>query len=166
MSGRESRLRTAADAAKALRQYQELKNSGRVARAIIIAELKDGGFQVLGQMLTPAEMAPMLMIAADMLAQAEEGRRIVRMEGHVEPEKRGERVGVTTPTNQRGIRKGPDGSLVPPTGENFISCGECHHPHFHVLNHNNDDGVPARLACSHCGNEIIVHRVVHGMGTA
>lgn len=163
MTERQSRLRTAADAAKALRQYQELKNSGRVAKAIIIAELKDGNYQVLGQMLTPEEMVPLLVVAADAVAQADAGRRIVRMEARIEPKKRGERVGITT--RQRGITTGQDGTLVPPAGEDFISCGECHHPHFFVLYHN-DHNTMSRFACSHCGNEVILHRITHGFGTA
>jgi hypothetical protein len=165
MTDRPARFRSAADKSKALHQYQELKRSGRVAKAVVVAEMKDGSFEVLGQELTPREIGPLLFVAAEALVAADADRKIVKLRARVEPAKRGERVGVRLP--DREITRAPDGVLIPPEGENFMSCGECAHPSFHVLNFNDDDGgVPARLACSHCGNEIKLHRVMHRGGTA
>jgi hypothetical protein len=69
------RLRTAMDPGKAFRQYDELRRSGRLKEALIVAETKDGHFQVLAQMTDPAGAARLCMIAAEALAQVPENLR-------------------------------------------------------------------------------------------
>ena len=64
------RLRTATAKAKALAQYEELRRSGRVKSAVIIAELTDGSWQILGQRMTPGDMTLALVLAADALQHA------------------------------------------------------------------------------------------------
>jgi hypothetical protein len=121
-----ARLQTAVDRAKALQQYETLRRSNMIVKAVVITELRDGSFHVLGQNLTPNEIAPLLMIGADALTHAERNRRIVKLVSHVEPERRGEHN--RAKPRVRAITKDADGVLVPPGGENFISCGECNHP--------------------------------------
>jgi len=158
-----ARLQTAVDRAKALKQYETLRRSNMVVKAVVIAGLKDGSFHVLGQNLTPDEIAPLLMIAANALTHAESDRRIVKLVSHVEPERRGEHN--QAKPRARAITKDADGVLVPPTGENFISCGECNHPTWHVL-HYNDTDQTSRYACAHCGNEVANVMITHAPGTA
>lgn len=146
------RVRTTENKANALAQYDDLKRQGGVIRSVVIAELASGDVQVLGQMLTPPEMGRLLMIAAHALTKADEHRKIARLVAHQEPVKRG--TPNEAPTAPRSIKMDADGNLVPPPGENFISCGECHHPTFHVLLHNSGN-TNSRIACAHCGNEII-----------
>ena len=134
-----------------MRQYEALKRSGIVTKAVVIAELKDGSFHVLGQSLTPTEIAPLLVVAAEALTQADADRKIVKLVSRVEPDKPG------THNAQRArvkeIKVAPDGTLVPPKGENFISCGECGHPSWYVLHYDELD-TQSRTACAHCGNEV------------
>jgi hypothetical protein len=163
MTDRAARLQTALDRGKAMKQYEALRRANVVVKAVVITELKDGSYHVLGQNLTPEEIAPLLMVGAEALTQAEANRRIVKLVAHQEPEKRGEHN--RSRPRVREITKDADGVLVPPRGENFISCGECHHPQFHVLHHNADDTL-ARYACSHCGNEIKNIPILHQGGTA
>lgn len=163
MSDRPARFQTAADKTKALRQYEALKRSNMVVKAVVIAELKDGSFHVLGQELTPTEIAPLLLIGSEALVAADANRKIVRLVSRVEPEKRGEHN--RQPARQREIKTAPDGTLAPPAGENFISCGECNHPQWLVL-HRNADDTHARMACSHCGNEVKAVRITHEGGHA
>ena len=158
-----ARFQTAADKTKALRQYEALKRSNMVVRAVVITELKGGDYHVLGQNLVPEEMAPLLVVAAEALTQAEAGRKIVKLVGHVEPEKRGEHNRAAPRAKE--IRTAPDGTLTPPPGENFISCGECNHPQFYILQDNVTDQT-TRFCCSHCGNEIKMVPIHHQSGTA
>lgn len=159
------RLRTAGrDKKKALEHYQELRRDGKVERALVIAEDKDGTITVLGQMLTPNEIAELMLWAARGLEHLMERHNEPRREAHETPAVPGEVVGITNPS--RAITTGEDGTLVPPPGEHFISCGECNHPRFYVTDPIAEDGVPARLSCGHCGNEIIIHRVYHEEGRA
>ena len=158
-----SRIQTAKNKTKALRQYEALKRSGIVTKAVVIAELKGGDFHVLGQDLTPEEMAPLLVVAAEALTQADAGRKVVKLVAHVEPGKRGEHN--RQAPRAKEITTAPDGSLVPPKGENFISCGECNHPQWFVL-HDNATEQLTRYACSHCGNEVKNIMISHAPGTA
>ena len=158
-----SRFQTAADKTKALRQYEALKRSNMVVKAVVITELKDGSYHILGQSLIPEEMAPLLVVAADALSQAEAGRKLVKLVSRVEPERRGEHN--RSPPRVKEIRTAPDGTLVPPAGENFISCGECNHPQWYVLQ-NNVTEQTTRFACSHCGNEVKNIMITHQPGTA
>ena len=151
MSGA-SRIQTALDRTKAMKQYETLRRSNMVTKAVVIAELKDGSFHVLGQNLTPEEIAPLLVVGAESLTAVESNRRIVKLVVHQEPEKRGEHNRAKPRAKQ--ITKDAEGVLVPPPGENFISCGECHHPTWHIL-HYNDSDQTSRYACSHCGNEVV-----------
>jgi len=144
-------LKTAAMKNRALKQYDDLKRSGAVRKAIVVAELNDGSFQVLGQMLKPFEMAPLLVVAAEALAQADAERMIVRLEVHEEPAIRGKRN--EQPPRRPEIIHKSDGSMDPPRGENFISCGECNHPRWYVLHYDVMDSL-SRYACAHCGNEV------------
>lgn len=158
------RLRTAAtDRRKALEHYQDLRRSGKSVRAVVISEDKDGAITVLGQMLKPEEIAGLLMIAADALAHVETEQRKPKLEPHHAPISVGEHTQGTIP--KRGITLDAEGIMVPPDGENIISCGECHHPRWYILLSNADEA-PSRYACAHCGNEIVVHRIVHGEGRA
>ena len=158
-----SRFQTAADKTKALRQYEALKRSNMVVKAIVVTELKSGDYHVLGQNLTPEEMAPLLVVAAEALTQAEAGRKIVKLVSHVEPEKRGEHN--RSAPRAKEIKTAPDGTLVPPSGENFISCGECDHPQWFVLQDNATERT-TRFACSHCGNEVKNIMITHAPGAA
>jgi hypothetical protein len=158
-----SRLQTALDRAKAMKQYETLRRSGMVSKAVVIAELKDGSFHILGQNLTPAEIAPLLMVGADALVHADADRRIVKLVAYQEPEQRGEPN--RAKPRPRTITQDADGVLVPPPGENFISCGECNHPTWHVLHHNDTD-TTSRYACAHCGNEVAEIRITHPPGRA
>ena len=158
------RLRTAAtDRKKALDHYQDLRRSGKSKRAVVISEAEDGSITILGQMLKPEEIAELLMIAADALQYAEAGRTIAKLEVHQMPISVGEHSQGTIP--KRGITLDAEGVMVPPEGENIISCGQCHHPRWYICLRN-DDETPARWACAHCGNEVVMHRIVHGEGRA
>jgi len=158
-----SRFQTALDRTKALKQYETLKRSGMVAKAVVIAELKDGSYHILGQNLKPHEMAPMLVVAAEALTQADADRTLVKLVAHQEPEKRGEWN--RSKPRTREITTGPDGVLIPPPGENFVSCGECNHPTWFVLHHDGDD-TQSRIACAHCSNEVVSLRITHESGRA
>lgn len=160
---RPGRIQTAVDRTKALKQYETLRRANMVVKAVVIAELKDGSFHVLGQNLTPEEIAPLLVVGAECLEQVESGRRIVKLVAHQEPEKRGEHN--QAKPRARQITKNADGVLVPPPGENFISCGECNHPTWHVL-HYNDIEQTSRYACAHCGNEVVNIPITHREGHA
>jgi hypothetical protein len=163
MTDRAARLQTALDRGKAMKQYEALRRANVVVKAVVITELKDGSYHVLGQNLTPEEIAPLLMVGADALTHAEANRRIVKLVAHQEPEKRGEHN--RSKPRIREITKDADGVLVPPPGENFISCGECNHPTWHVLHHNDSD-TTSRYACAHCGNEVKEIRITHAPGQA
>lgn len=158
-----SRLQTALDRSKALKQYETLKRAGMVTKAVVIAELKDGSFHILGQNLLPHEIAPMLMVGAEALAHADENRTLIKLVALQEPEKRG--IHNQAKPRQKEIKTGPDGVLIPPPGENFVSCGECSHPTWFVLHHDATDA-QSRLACSHCGNEVVALRMHHQEGRA
>lgn len=158
------RFRTAAtDKRKALEHYQDLRRSGKSKRAVVISEAENGDVTVLGQMLKPDEIAGLLMVAAQALEHADAGRTIAKLEIHHEPISVGEHSQGTIP--KRGITLDAEGIMVPPEGENIISCGQCHHPRWYVLL-NNADETPSRYACAHCGNEVVMHRIVHEEGRA
>ena len=75
MVDRPGRLRTAMDVRKAFRQYDEMRRTGNLERALIITETSDGHFHVLGQMTDPAGCARLCLVAADALAQVPEDQR-------------------------------------------------------------------------------------------
>lgn len=161
---RQVRLRTAAsDRRKALEHYQDLRRAGKSKRAVVISEAENGDVTVLGQMLKPDEVAGLLLIAADGLAHIDAEQRKARLEPHHQVISVGEHSQGTIP--KRGITLDGEGIMVPPEGENIVSCGECHHPRWYLLFHNNDES-PSRYACAHCGNEVVVHRMVHSEGRA
>jgi hypothetical protein len=158
------RVRTAAsDRRKALDHYQELRRSGKSKRAVVISEAEDGEVTILGQMLKPDEIAGLLLIAADAIAHIGTEQRKPKLEPHHQVISVDEHSQGTIP--KRGITLDAEGIMVPPDGENIISCGQCHHPRWYVL-HNNADDMPSRYACAHCGNEVVMHRIVHGEGRA
>ena len=72
MPDRQGRLRTAVDVRKAFRQYDEMRRTGNLERALIITETSDGHFHILGQMTDPAGCARLCMVAAEALAQVPE----------------------------------------------------------------------------------------------
>ena len=154
--GRLVRLRTASNKAKAFAQYEELRRSGQVKAAVVIAELNDGSWQVLGQRMTPGEMAQALVVGAEGLSHVEGNRAVERIvikpEPHQAPLSTGETAGLSL--KAKAITTDAEGILVPPYGENFISCGECKHPRWYVLHTDADDQI-SRVACAHCGNEVI-----------
>ena len=149
------RVRTAADKGKALAIYNELRRSGRVARALIVAQLHDGSWQVLGSGMVPSEMTEALFVGANALTRAEERMQDVRPEPHEEPVARGEPTG-DTPL-RRSAATLPDGTLQAPLGEGWMSCGECHHPRWFAT-HKDLTAAPGRLVCAHCGNEVVFAR--------
>jgi hypothetical protein len=151
------------DKKKALDQYQELRRTGRTDSAVVVCDMKDGSLQILGQGKSLAEIAIALVAALTAIEPQLDQQNAPKLEPREEPIGRGEVVGITKRT--RDIKTAPDGTLQPPPGENFISCGECHHPRWYVLNHNDED-IPSRFACAACGNEIVLHRIFHGEGTA
>jgi hypothetical protein len=158
------RLRSAAtDKRKALEHYQDLRRSGKSKRAVVISEAEDGAITILGQMLKPSEIAGLLLIAAEAVAHIETEQRKPKLEPHHEVISVGEHSQGTIP--KRGITLDAEGIMVPPEGENIISCGQCHHPRWLIL-FNNADETPSRYACAHCGNEVVVHRIVHDEGRA
>jgi hypothetical protein len=158
------RVRTAAtDRRKALGHYQDLRRAGKSKRAVVISEAENGEITVLGQMLKPDEIAGLLLIAAEAVAHIGAEQRKPKLEPHHQVISVGEHSQGTIP--KRAITLDADGIMVPPDGENIISCGECHHPRWYVLL-NNADETPSRYACAHCGNEVVMHRVVHGEGRA
>jgi hypothetical protein len=157
------RFRTAAhDKRKALEHYQDLRRAGKSKRAVVISEGEDGTVTVLGQMLKPHEIGQLLLIAADALSHAEEGRTIAKLESHQEPHRRGERVGRA---RKPEVTYAPDGTLIPPEGENLISCGECNHPRWYIFHRNETDDL-ARYSCAHCGNEVKAIPIFHAEGRA
>jgi len=158
-----SRFQTALDRTKALKQYETLRRSGVVTKAVVIAELKDGSYHILAQNMRAHEMAPMLVVAAEALTQADADRTMVKLVAHKEPERRG--VHNQSKPRAKEIKTGTDGVLIPPAGENFVSCGECNHPTWFVLHHNADD-TQSRIACGHCGNEVVNLRITHPEGRA
>jgi len=160
--GHPVRFQTALDRGKALKQYEALRRSNMVSEAVVIARLKDGSFHVLGQNLKPEEIATLLVVGAEALAHAEAGRTMVKAVAHVEPAKAGVHAGGNP--LPRSIKTAPDGTLVPPEGESFTSCGECGHPQWFVTV--KDDGSQGREVCSHCLNEVKPVAVFHRGGTA
>lgn len=158
-----SRIQTAVNRKKALKQYETLRRANVVDKAIVIAELKDGSYHILGQDLTPENMAPMLVAAVEALTHAEANRKLIKLVVHQEPAGRG--TWNQSKPRAKEIKTAPDGTMIPPAGENFISCGERNHPTWFVLHHDADD-TPSRTACSHCGNEVKMLRITHREGTA
>lgn len=149
------RIRTAVERKKALAQLTELRMSGQLARSVIIAELKNGDFIVLGQEMAPHEIPRAICAATMGLQAAEETRhRLTR-----EPLEYSVALGGESSPGERirpKITKDAQGTLVPPDGENFISCPVCTHPRYYVTAFN-DEQMPhpiARLSCAHCGNEV------------
>jgi hypothetical protein len=68
----EVRMRATSDREKALAQYDELRRSGQVKRAVIIAEMDDGSFQVLAQGMSLDQIAGSLRLAAEALIYTRE----------------------------------------------------------------------------------------------
>ena len=160
------RMRTAAtDKAKALAQYEELKRDGKVEKALVVTEGRDGAITVLGQMLKPFEIGKLLFAASQALADHD--AKMQASERKREPlEPFLSAAGFAGPARKiQEITTAPDGTLVPPDGEHFIGCGECHHSRFYVLLRGRDDA-PARYSCAHCGNEIKQIEVFHAEGRA
>ena len=157
------RVRTSSDRKKALDQYQEMKRMGRVESAVILCEMKDGTFQVLGQGMSIDQIASSLMVAARGVLGVKGEADMPKMEPHEEPVARG----TTTQgkVREREITIDGEGLMVPPPGENIISCGECSHPRWYVLFYNANES-PSRYACAHCGNEVKMIPVYHSEGTA
>jgi len=157
------RLRTVSDRKSAFQAYDEIRRTARSDGAVIIARMHDGSMQVLGNQMPLHEIGEALMAASYAVLRAEEKRTEIRPERHQEPYRRGQHN--RNRPAPRSIKLDADGVMVPPEGENFISCGECHHPRWYCLNRNDDDSI-SRLACAHCGNEVIQHRIFRAEGTA
>lgn len=157
------RIRTAEQRKKALAQLAELRANGQVESALVIVQRKDGDIEVLGQEMRPYEV-PRLLYAATMAIQDAEGGRVAaKLEPHVMPLSW---LGLAGPARKtKEVITSADGTLVPPPGEHFISCGECRHPRFYVLFDEKNDS-PRRFSCAHCGNEIKMIQVHHGEGRA
>jgi hypothetical protein len=160
-----ARVRTAADKKKALGIYDQMRREGKVARSLVVVERHNGHLDLLGQGLRLNEMADLIMASAQAVASAAEQQNAPRREAAAEPAEHGPVVGLTTPEHQRGMTTDAEGLLVPPAGETLISCSLCSHPRFHVTIVEADQ-LPGRVACAHCGNEIIFHRMHHPEGRA
>ena len=149
-----ARLRTAVEKKKALAQLSELRMSGKLRRSMVIAELTDGDFLVLGQEMKPHELPKMLHIAAMAIESADS----VRLQLKSEPLEYSIALGETTNPGERirpKITRDAAGYMVPPEGESIISCPECRHPRYYVLVPEDPLGPPvSRIACAHCGNEV------------
>jgi hypothetical protein len=147
------RMRTARDHKKAFVHYDELRRTGRVKCATIIAELHDGSFTVLGNQLTPDQMGRHLFIAAQGLEKVE-GRRD---EPRLHPQKvevpdvgfehSGGMPLMTTAT------RNPDGTLEAALGTTWLLCGECGHPRW-MATIDEITNAYRRLICASCGNEL------------
>jgi hypothetical protein len=157
------RVRTASDRKKALAQYDELRRMGRLESAVVLCDMKDGTFQILGQGQSLSQIAQSLLIATASITRALDQQNAIRPEPYEEPVQRG--VHNRSKPHPKSITTDADGNLVPPPGENFISCGECNHPRWYVL-HTNATDEPARIACAHCGNEVINRKMTHQGGFA
>lgn len=72
------RLRISEGRKKSLAQLAELRNSGQLAQAAVIAKLKDGNYVVLGQEMVPHELGAALLMAAEALQQVPEDQRAPR----------------------------------------------------------------------------------------
>lgn len=150
------RLRTATERRKALAQLQELRSQGKVGKALVIIERTDGDYEVLGQECTSVDLARMLAAAAVTARQVEDGRTALRPEAHEMPlgwggiANEGDRI-------RPKVTRDASGTMIPPSGENFISCAHCHHPRYFVLMGDADTPMAdlvKRLACGHCGEEV------------
>lgn len=149
------RVRTASDKKKALIQYEELRDAGGIESAIVIVEKKDGNITALGQGMRPFRLGQILLYVAQALRNLMDQNNKIA----AEPLSRDLDLGAMTTGDTmkvRGITKTPDGGFLPPAGENFISCGVCRHPRWHITLRDSDQN-PARFACAHCGNEIVLH---------
>jgi hypothetical protein len=69
------RLRISEGRKKSLAQLAELRNSGQLEQAAVIAKLKDGNYLVLGQEMVPEELGRALLFAAEALQQVPEDQR-------------------------------------------------------------------------------------------
>jgi hypothetical protein len=94
---RRVRLRLSSDRRKALQQYDDLRRTGRLDSAVILCDMKDGSFQVLGQGMDLAQIAQSLVIAAQTIANAEQ----MRQQPPAQP---------TPPEPQRSTRNPPPGA--------------------------------------------------------
>jgi hypothetical protein len=157
------RIRAASNKKKSLAQYDELRRSAHVAKAVVIAQMQDGTYQVLGQDMNLRDMAQALLVAAHAVTGAAERENRPVAEPHEMPISAEEPRGITM--HEREITRNAEGVMVPPEGETIISCGECRHPRWYVCFALADDQ-PARFACAHCGNEVKLHRIHHGEGRA
>jgi hypothetical protein len=162
IGGTRVRLRVSADRRTALLQYDEMRRMARVDKAVVLCSLKDGSFQVLGQGMTLDEIGQALLLASSGLESAAAQRNAVAFETHQEPLVRG--IHTMGKPILKTIGTGPGGELVPPPGEGFASCGECNHPKWFALH--GADGALSRIACAHCGNEVVNLRIGHVEGHA
>lgn len=158
------RLQVTANRKKAQRQYEELMRSGSVQSAVVIAELKNGqGYHVLGQGLGLEEVARALMVAAHGVSHAAERQDTPRA-GQTFGVSDGLEVGRAGPAIRGEVVKREDGTLVPPAGETWMTCGECSSSSWYITG--GDRGV-ARFVCTRCSNEVkLRHDILHGPGVA
>jgi hypothetical protein len=154
------RIRTATERKKALSQLTELRSQGKVGQALVIILRTDGDIEVLAQEMRAYEVPRLLYAATMALEHAEQGRVTFTREplemplGWGEIANPGDRIRPKITTNADGIQ-------VPPPGESIISCAVCHHPRYFVCVGDTgtpSDGLPIRLACGHCGNEVSFSR--------
>lgn len=147
------RFRSSGDSEKQAARSQELITSSDVLETIVIAKKTDGNYEFLTQGMSLDGICKMLMLAAETVSNIQEGNNSLTFEAHHQPENVGAISG--PPLRKKCIRVDEDGTLVPPSGENIISCGECQHPRWYITLHNNSQS-PARFACAHCGNEVAI----------
>src|SRR5262249_20620176 len=150
-------------------QYEELRARGDLRRAVIICEAKDGDFQVLAQGMNLEEIAGALMAAAAGVTHAREtelGRARETKLGDPAPESgpppKSERTGRK---REPEIKRDADGNLTLPHGETFVVCAECGATKWFATIQE-FVGALGRLACTSCGNELLMTQSLHSEGHA
>jgi hypothetical protein len=168
------RLQATSDVRKARRQYEELWRKNQIAEAVIIARLtRDRGWHILSQGMK-VDAIPMALYAC--MQGVEKALELHPEHGHPQeikltPHGIGQTLDPdvgredTQPSIKPEVKTASDGTLIPPKGETFIRCGECNNPSYFITVFETGHGLPARLCCTKCGNEV-KYTVMPGSGTA
>jgi hypothetical protein len=159
-----TRLRTLSNRKKAFDTYADLYRSGHIEQAVVVARMRGGEIHVIGQQTRLSEIGGLLYAAATALEQAETQEREIKPEAHEQPDAVGEHSGMAART--REVKRTADGTLQPPPGEGFLSCGECNHPRWYITHLDTPGSPPGRFVCSHCMDEVKVFSIDHAAGRA
>jgi hypothetical protein len=157
------RIQLTSDKKKAKRQYEDLMRAGQFDRAVIIAELsRDRGYHVLSQGMTLDDIPRALMATVQVLNKAAEDQRIPKA-GMNFGISAGLEVGRAGPAlKDRAITQAADGTLHPPPGQTFMTCGECESSSWYMTLDAQDQ--PVLMVCTKCQNELKWRRDVHREG--